>query len=954
MSKFDIAFKWSVTLKIIKDLVRQEGREYSNKALAIDFAVDGKTITRWLNQRNSNPLKGGGRQDALKNNFGIDLNTILMAESTLALIMGLRSDMQDIQFDDNKVKYYIELFAPEELSELIPQIMTNINAQSAIFDIPPHTPIHINNLSPNERFFIEQYYQGVINNWVPIQAALTIPMYLKKTGEYQKESITLGIKEQIEILRDESLATLVNITGAAGAGKTSLARQLSYELNLLGETCWYRNINEEAIDLSNVFDACEQLAKQNKRLFLFYDSPDHAQYQELNSLLNDVSNARLENLSIILCDHPKKRLQHNFPQYGINISSFSIDESTYFYEHIQMYCSKLETLSVFGFELLGLWEDLDSFKQRLVNKKNKLPFLMAYELTKSKVIEDKLWQEFNAVETKLGKEIYQLCILMGKRQIIIRDEFLTSVHEPIEYRQTLETDLLGLVSQNGKFLYSRSISICKIMAGLVFKNSEEEIRFTRDYLQKLQHTKPDVTKWSMSLFLSNIVHKLLLNTAIRHLVKEYIEDIFYAIEPFITLPKARGQLYSLVARYLIESEKEEQGLCLYELGIKNLGSDHFYTQLARYYFENDQEETALKILKKCVKKTGNVIAITEFCRILVKAGSINKAIKLYQQTILEYPNDAGIHTAYAILLTEENRIDEAYSVFERGSLGQPDTQFYTVWIKTLLNNNETKKAISVFDEAKSNIKTDSGIYTVLANYFYTKGDYEKAASFCEDGLHCSPDNYHLATTSKVLRRCNNNKRAQEVLATYVKKYDDIFIISERFSTQFESYEYDKCASFLLALPKDRIAARDYLGLASRMFRAKQFRYTEDICMKAINIESSAELVNLCAESLVAQSRELEAVNLLALALQQHGNNFILLRGLCNSIQKDQIREMLTSLKQHTNLKNLLLNTDFIELLITTSNKQDCLKLLYTEVQSLLDFEKDEIFKNAMAVIPLST
>lgn len=959
MSKLDVAFKWSVTLKIIKDLNKGSYLDYPNKSLALDLGTSDKTIRRWLKQEQESPgfIK---REAELKSNFGISVNTILEAKTVRELVLNLSKEVADNSFDEKKAEFYINLHSHPD-DKAIVEISTHstdnlkqiekikecsINTLSQHFVIPPSEPLYLNELTLDEKNTILQYYKGIISNWVPIQAKIPLLQNLLCYESNIAPNNKLDVADQLDILKKEKLRSVIRIHGPAGSGKTTCAYVLSHELSHANEHCLFRNKEPSAVSCDDITTACHELQASQKRLFLFYDTPSEHQYKELKALLLKVSASNIQNLTIIVSDNEKKWLDQFPSSLEMNNHTFYIDETRYDESLVNLYCEKINTLEMFDIHLLKRWETITHFKMRLIRKKVKLPLVMAYELTKSKNIVEKLWHEFEGINSVLAQKIYQFTLLLSKRNIWTSDEYYTSIHDAIEYRKVTDYDLLGMVNPARGALYVRDISIAKILVSQIFKSVEEEIRFTRDNLKSLDCISPDQTKEKMSRFLAEIIYRIMANTRNRDIIKDYIEDIFFSIERFITVREYRSMLYNRVATYLIQSGKEKQGLDIYKLGIKNVDSEYFYMQLARFYsLEKNDDEKALKILKECIKSNNDksVIVITEYCRQLVEAGSISKALKWFKRTIEEFPDDPGIFTAYAMLLAQEGKTKEAISVFQKGSLGKPDTQLYTAWIKILLKSGEDRLALEVFDEAKANIIPESGIYSIIANYFFKKRDLQTAEKLCEEGLNYNPTNYHLHITSKVLRTLNKTEKALEVLGQYARKNSDPFLVSERFLLYYELQQYSLCAHTILTAQSNILSAERYLFFAEKLNEKGQYEYVEIVCIKGLEEKSTVDLVLLLSNALEAQGKTEEAIFCMVDSLNEHKNSEHLLWALCLSFTDKNTTIIINALKKRVNLKDLLLNTPFVSLLISTSHEHNCLGAIYIKVKALLNYEKHNMF-----------
>ncbi|MDU0353820.1 hypothetical protein RS130_07670 [Paraglaciecola aquimarina] len=629
----------------------------------------------------------------------------------------------------------------------------------------------------------------------------------------------------------------------------------------------------------------------------------------------------------------------------MNTYIFHIDETTYDENLLDLYCEKISSLEMFDIPILRPTQTIEAYKKRLKSKRVKLPVVMAFELTKSKAIIQTLWNESSNIRSDNAKQIYLFTILLNKRDIWISDEFYSSIYDTIHYKNIVDQHLLGLLVPAKGALYVRDKPIAKILISHIFSCFEEEIRFIRDYLkQNLELVKTDRTKTQMSRQLSEIAYRLMANTRNAEIIVEYIGDIFHSIERFINVPDFRAMLYNKVATFLIANGKEKQGIEIYYLGIKNVESDHFYMQLARFYLhEKNNEEKALKYLKNCIKKGTNAIVITEYCKQLVDVGSINKALKIYRKTVNEFPDDPGIFTSYAMLLSRENRIEEALSVFQQGSLGKPDTQLYTAWIKTLLKAKQEQLALEIFYEAKANIEPESGIYTIVASYYFRHNKLMLAESMCEEGLRFNPTAHHIAITCRVLRRLQKTDRAHEVLNKYTK-HNDTYLITERFLLHYDLQQYSLCLQTILTTKINVLKDTDYLYFANKLYKQKQYQQVVLICQKALELQKRPRLFLLCAQALEAQDKPLRAIECMIEGLCLDDKNESILRALSTSFTDKNTATVIDMLKHRLNLKSLLYNSAFVTLLISTQAKHNCLPTIYNKIKILLNDEMRNLFK----------
>ncbi|MDU0353821.1 hypothetical protein RS130_07675 [Paraglaciecola aquimarina] len=315
MSSIDVAFKWAVTLKIIKDLNKNGDLIYSDKLLANDLGTSYKSVNRWIKQTAGNP-RLNNYEVKLKDSFGISLNTILQAETIKELVLGLSKDMADNRFDGKKVEFYVNLFAANEMH----QTTTNVNTPQQItekenppeqqninhyFLKAPSDSLHLNELSLGDKHAITQYYKGVVSNWVPIQANVPIPSYISSDETYHNYPQKLDLAMQLNLFTQEKLPSLVRIHGPAGSGKTTSALELSHQLSKKGEHCLLRTNEQGNINFDDIAKLCEELVSTQQRLFLFYDSPSQKQYLELGMLITEVIKASIDNLTVVVFDSEK-------------------------------------------------------------------------------------------------------------------------------------------------------------------------------------------------------------------------------------------------------------------------------------------------------------------------------------------------------------------------------------------------------------------------------------------------------------------------------------------------------------------------------------------------------------------------------------------------------------------------------------------------------------------------
>ncbi|MCF2947562.1 tetratricopeptide repeat protein [Paraglaciecola aquimarina] len=954
MSNIDVAFKWAVTLKIIKDLNKSGDLVYSDELLGNDLGTSYKSIHRWTNQKADSP-RLHNYEVKLKDNFGISLNTILKAQTISELVLGLSQEMADTRFDDKKVKFYINLYGQNEISQaaklapLPTEVCEKENAEeleslNLYFQKAPSEPLYLNELTLSDKHAITQYYKGMLSSWVPIRAKVPIPASIYSIERYHNYPYALKLKNQIRLLVKEKLTTVLKIYGPAGSGKTTRAYELSYELSKKGETCLLRNSSQDLLNVKTITAWCHNLQAREQRLFLFYDSPSQTHYSELNTLLNEVNKTYIDNLTIAIFDSEKNAENQTFNSINLNTYTYHMDERYYDESLLDLYCEKLISLEMFDIPILSETQTIEEYKEQLTSKKVKIPLVMAYELTNSKLLTQKLISEFSDIRSDTAKEIFQFTLLLSKFGIWISDEFYTSIYDVLEYRKVVNQDLAGLLCSAKNALYVRDISIAQISSSQIFTLVEEEIRFIRDYLKhNLANVKVDHTKAHMSRMLAEIAYKLMANTENAEIVVEYINDIFHTIEKFINVRDFRAMLYNTVATFLIKNGKEKQGIDIYHLGIKNVESEHFYMQLARFYLlEKNDEEKALKYLKSCIKKSTNVIVITEYCRQLVEVGSINKAIKLYKKTINEFPDDPGIFTSYAMLLYSQNRTEEALSVFQQGSLGKPDTQLYTAWIKTLLKLKKDQLALDVFDEAKANIVPESGIYAVIANHFCNRNKLKIAEALCEEGLKFNPTAHHIAITAKVLRYLRKFERAHEILNKY-GKHDDAYLVAERFSLHYEAQQYDLCVQTILKTKKKVLEDTNYLYFANKLYQQQQYEHVESVCKKALEVQKHPDLYVLCAKALQTQNKPIQSVEFIVEGLREHNCNKNLLRALCANFTDENTGLIIDILRRRLNLKNLLLNSPFVIILLSAKHQHNCLSTIYSKVKMLLNSEMRKRF-----------
>ena len=127
------------------------------------------------------------------------------------------------------------------------------------------------------------------------------------------------------------------------------------------------------------------------------------------------------------------------------------------------------------------------------------------------------------------------------------------------------------------------------------------------------------------------------------------------------------------------------------------------------------------------------------------SGQFDKALKAWHRLYEIYPESAYSRWIYALILTYNNRYDEAFSIIDQSAKTDPDTVLTKLglMLKYGLRGEKGKAFQEMTQDFQKTCQHDYSLSHHLAGVFALLGEKKKALNWLESAVNCGLFNYPL-------------------------------------------------------------------------------------------------------------------------------------------------------------------------------------------------------------------
>jgi tetratricopeptide (TPR) repeat protein len=196
---------------------------------------------------------------------------------------------------------------------------------------------------------------------------------------------------------------------------------------------------------------------------------------------------------------------------------------------------------------------------------------------------------------------------------------------------------------------------------------------------------------------------------------------------------------------------------------------------------NELYQEALQLLKKHFPKSGmfqNIKAVG-----LSSQGKLEEALSIYQDLILEDPNNDIYLTNMGETLIRLNRINEAIDILSKATKNNKKNT--TAWNNlgaAYISINQLSKAMFCYEQALEIVPNDSDVIFNIGMIYLRNGKYNKALEYADQALTIKPNHYPYLQNKLVIL----NAIGDEIeISKFKEKYPDIKLAKDRYSTSVQ-------------------------------------------------------------------------------------------------------------------------------------------------------------------------
>jgi len=531
------------------------------------------------------------------------------------------------------------------------------------FDTPPSKKIELRDVE--DKTFIEDFFRGFSDNWIPVQAGISLERSLREIIERkQYETSTLRIDQFINSLLIADKCQFIKIFGAGGSGKTTIARQIAFKLARRKHCCLFRNLEKKLWLWDDIKQYASDLLGRGERLFLFYDDPSQETVSEIFSLLYNLNLSSMSNISVCVFDREDEWLEKVRICGGRtfrNERTLTIMEKLG-KDEVDAFCNIIQRIESMGIDVLCSGQTLDRLRENLIKDPNKIILVAAYEATTGEKIEDILLHEFNHIPTSHARAVYKFLCGMSCYNINVPINMIRSIYGQDAFMELKNIYLKGIVFARNPYLLVRHKKLGEILWNQLNDNAEDEFSSIVEFLSQLEYTIKQPDFLDLTEFSKSFIHSLINDPKLCSHNGEILLNLLLSLSNYVDDFNTKSLLFSVLGRFCERRCTAKIAKKCYEQGIEKVPSSSLYNALGQLLEKSDEAE-ALKVYREGIQKAPGPSLYTALGQLLEKSDEA-KALKVYREGIQKAPGP-GVYTALGQLLEKSDEA-EALKVKFRG------------------------------------------------------------------------------------------------------------------------------------------------------------------------------------------------------------------------------------------------------------------------------------------------